>query len=82
MKKYLVYLDDGEHIMKIFVPAESKRAATAFCQGNGEVITTKDVTDEYPISIDKVAEALKAARFGEPEMDLIIQTLMITNIAD
>ena len=82
MKKYMVYLDDGEHLMKILVPAESKRAATAFCQGNGEVVTTKDVTDEYHISIDKVANALKAAGFGEPEIELITHTLIITNIAD
>lgn len=82
MKKYMVYLDDGKNVFKTFVPAESKRGVTAYCKGNGNVITVKDVTDEHPISIDKVSDALKAVGFGEPEIELITRTLMITNIAD
>ena len=82
MKKYMVYIDNGDSVMKIAIPSESVKSAKKYCQGNGEIIKVTDVTDDYPISIDKVVEALKVANFGQVETDLIMRTLTMHNIAE
>lgn len=82
MKKYIVYVDDGSDCYKIAVPAISKNAAKEYAKGNGEVIAVKDITDDYPISLDKVIDALMAAKFGQTEIDLIARCLKINDIAD
>ena len=43
--------------------------------GNGEVIAVRDVTEDYPISADKVRDALRKACFGEFEQDFIVRAL-------
>ncbi len=82
MKKYFVYLDDGKECFKVAVPAKDVAAAKKFVQGNGEIVAIKDVTDEYPISADKVHDALTKAGFGDVEIQLIVRTLTTTNIAE
>ena len=83
MKKYVVYLECGEDdITKVVVPAESKKKAEKFCEGNGTVITVKDVTEKYPIFADSVVTALQNAGFSEVECDIIARTLQITGIAE
>ena len=82
MKKYFVYLDDGHDCYKCAIPAKSEKEAREYVRGNGEVIAVKDVTDDYPISADKVADALKNACFGQTEIDFIIRTLTHNNIAE
>lgn len=82
MKKYMVYMDDGRDCFKVAIPAVSEKAAVKYVQGNGEVIAVKNITEEYPISVDAVADALKRAGFGEVEMMLIIRTLTSTEIAE
>ena len=82
LKKYLVYMDDGTDVLKIAVPAKSKTAAEKFCEGNGEIITVKDITAETPISAEAVICALKERNFGEIEIDLIVRTLTLTGIAE
>ena len=82
MKKFMVYLDDGRDCYKVAVPAENKKDAIKFCEGNGEVISVKDVTEDYPISLDKVGKALALAQFGGVEIDLILRTLSKCNIAE
>lgn len=82
MKKYMVYIDNGESVMKVAVPSESVKAAKKYCAGNGEIIKVTDVTADYPISIDKVVETLKTANFGQVEIDLIMRTLTMHNIAE
>ena len=72
MKKYMVYMDDGRDCFKVAVPANNEKAARKYVEGNGEVISVKDVTKDFPISLDKVAQALKNAQFGQIEIDLII----------
>lgn len=78
---YFVYLDDGRNVFKIATPAENVADAKAFVSGNGEVVTVKDVTDDYPISIAKVYDALAAAHFGQYEMDFICRALERSKIA-
>lgn len=82
LKKYFVYLDDGNDVLKIAVPAESEEAAKKFCEGNGEIVKVKEITSEVQIEADAVAYALKGQNFSETEIDLIIRTLTSTGIAE
>lgn len=82
MKKYMVYIDDGKNCFKVAVPAKSEKEACKYVEGNGEVIAVKDITEDFPISLDKVAEALKHANFGETEIDLITRCLSFNDIAE
>ena len=82
MKKYMVYMDDGKNCFKLAIPADSVKSAKKFVQGNGEVLKVSDITEDYPISAEKVANALKDAEFNQVEIDLIIRTLTFHNIAE
>lgn len=82
MRKYMVYLDDGEHCYKVAIPAANEKKAREYVAGNGEVIAVKDITADYPIAGEKVRNALYNAGFGEIEMDLILRTLRQTEIAE
>lgn len=59
-----------------------KKAARKYVEGNGEVIAIKDVTQDFPISLDKVVQALKNAQFGQIEIDLITRCLSFNDIAE
>lgn len=82
MKKFMVYLDDGQSCYKVAVPAKDKKDAIEFCNGNGEVICVKDVTEEYPLSLSKIAQALMAHGFSVSERDFILRTLARYDIAE
>ena len=82
MKKFMVYLDDGKDVFKCAIPAKDEKTAREYVKGNGEVIAIKDVTSDYPISAEKVGEALAKANFGKYEMDLIIRALQQMNICE
>ena len=75
-------MDDGRDCFKVAVPATSEKAARKYVEGNGEVVTVKDVTKDVPISLDKVAQALKNAQFGQIEIDLITRCLFFDGIAE
>lgn len=80
MKKYMVYLDDGETCFKIAVPATNEKKAKEYVSGNGNVIAIRDITEEFPIDLDKVTQALRLASFGNTEIDLITRCLIINKI--
>ena len=83
LKKYLVYLDDGKSCYREAIPAASEEHARNLVAGNGEVIAVKEVTEDYPIDISKVRDALQRASFGQDEIDFIARTLtFITDLAD
>ena len=82
LRKYVVYLDDGEFIYKLYVPAINEEAAKTYCEGNGDIVAVKDVTEEFPILADCVAAALKNYGFGETEMDLILRTLQSVGMTE
>lgn len=82
MKKFMVYLDDSKNVFKCAIPAKDEKTAREYVQGNGEVIAVKEVTNEYPISVDKVAQALKNANFGQIEIDYITRALSEINICE
>lgn len=82
MKKYFVYLDDGKSTFRVAVPAKNERDARRYVDGNGEVVAVKDITKDYPISAQKVADALASAGFGMTERDLVVRAITISGIAD
>ena len=82
MKKYIVYMDDGRDCFKVAVPAVNEKAAKKYVEGNGEVVAVKDVTKDFPISLDKVVQALKSAQFGQIEIDFISRCLSFNDIAE
>lgn len=74
MKKlYRVIAEDRDNAYKLYIPANSKRDAEKWANGNGEIIDVRDVTADFPISIDKVVDALKTAGFGQIECDIIMR---------
>lgn len=81
-KKYSVYLDDGISCFRVAIPAPSKQAAAKYCDGNGRVVCVDDVSSEYPISSQCVADALARYGFGKTEMDLVVRTLSQVGITD
>ena len=46
MKKYIAYLDDGESVIKVAVPANNAAGVKRYVAGNGEIVKIKDVTEE------------------------------------
>lgn len=80
-RKYFVYLDDGKNVYKLAIAAVCEDAAKAQCAGNGEVIAIKDVTDDYPIDVHAVKQALMDYGFGDPEIHWICRTLTEFDIA-
>lgn len=82
MKKYIAYLDDGECVIKVAVPANNAAGVKRYVAGNGEIIKVKDVTDECPISSAKVKLALEQSGFGETEKWLIVRALELTGITE
>lgn len=83
MRIYRIYLDDGENCYKLHIPAYSKKEAELYCQGNGEIINSADVTSDFPISINSLHSALKT-QFGQTEIDIIMRciTQTLENIID
>lgn len=80
-RKYLVYLDDGDFVYKVAIAAENKDKAIEWCAGNGEVIAVRDVTDKYPIDVNKIRAALGSTGFGLYEQDFVCRSLEDFGIA-
>lgn len=81
LKKYIAYLDDGKSVYKIAVPAKDPKAVKEYLNGNGEVVAIKELND-WPISAEKVGNALKYANFGEIEIDLVVRALTLIGITE
>lgn len=84
LRKYMVYVEDGDYVYKVAVPAEDEQSARDYVDGNGEVIMIKDLTEENKLRIfsTNVAEALKNYGFSTTQTDLIIRTLEITGVTE
>ena len=80
MKKYMVYLDDGENCYKVAIPATSKAKAKEYVQGNGDVVNIQEV--DCFISLEKIAHALTNANFGQVEIDFVTRALCQMHIAE
>lgn len=78
-KKFAVYVDDGNDVLKIMVPAKNAKDAERYVEGSGEVVRVKELEDFY-IDEYKVRAALNEYGFGKQEQDLICRTLARTGI--
>mgnify|MGYP004471935453 CR=1 FL=1 len=83
MKKftvYNVYLDDGNDVYKIVVPAESEADAVKYCKGNGEVIAVKKNDLVQNIDTTSLADYLRRGGWGRTEVDVIIRVLAMCGL--
>lgn len=79
-KKFFVYVDDGENVMKIAVPAKNAKDAANYVEGTGEVIKVKEMDADFYIDVYKIRAALNEHGFGSIEQDLICRALARTGI--
>ena len=82
MKRFMVYLDDGDNVYKLAIPAKDEKTAREYVHGNGEVIAVKEVEAKDLISAERVAQALENANFGKYEIDFITRALQEINICE
>lgn len=82
LRKYFVFVDDGDNAMKIATPAQNEKEARDFAAGNGEIIAVKDVTESFEISSTKVWEALNSVDFTDQQRDFLYRTLYRTGIIE
>lgn len=79
-KKFFVYVDDGDDVMKIAVPAKNAKDAANYVEGVGEVIKVKEAPEDFFIDEYKVRTALNLYGFGQQEQDFICRALSRTGI--
>lgn len=78
MKKiYKVVFEDYKGVYREYIPAKNKAEIAKIWGGNGEIISLVDITDKYPININKVRQALTNNGFGDIEIDVITRTLQM-----
>ena len=46
IKRYVAYLDDGETVYKVNVPARYSKEVIEYCAGNGEVVAIKEIVEK------------------------------------
>ena len=83
MKKftvYNVYLDDGDNVYKIVVPAENEEEAAKYCKGNGEIIAVRKNPDVQKINASDLADCLRKNGYGKPIIDVITRTLAMCGL--
>jgi hypothetical protein len=76
MKKlYKVIFEDRDNVYREYIPADNEEAAETYVAGNGDIISIKDVTEDFPISLAHLSNTLSKAGYGRPEMDAIIRIM-------
>ena len=81
-RKFFVYIDDGENQYRIAIAAACEDSARAYCDGNGEIVAVKDVTERLVITADEVFQALNDAGFSRVKMDFILRCLAEFDITE
>ncbi len=82
LKIYKVYIEDTTNgkCYSTFVPAENEKEAVKFCDGNGECVAVKDVSD-YKIYLDALTETLTNNGWGRAEIEIITRTLELAGVS-
>lgn len=75
MKHYKVYMEHNMSAYIAIITANNEKEAREVCDGNGEIVAIKDITDDYPIYIPCLEETLKSAGYGFTEIEIIKNTL-------
>ncbi len=69
-KMYEIIIDDGGRVYKHYGIYRDEKDARKTAEGNGyEVVRIKDVTEDTPLSRDKIFTALINAGFGQNEVN-------------
>lgn len=79
-RKFFVYIDDGKSACRVAVSADSTESAEKYVEGNGDVITIRDVTSKFQITAYDVAKALLESGMDETKVDFIITALLQTRV--
>lgn len=83
MKKftvYNVYVDDGDNVYKIVVPAENGEEAAKYCEGSGEIIAIKKNDLVQDIDTAFLADYLRRGGWDQTEVDVITRTLAMCRL--
>ena len=75
LKVFEVVLDDTNSPIKVYVPAESKKAAEEYVSGNGDIIMVKESTFIKDINTQTLATTLRENGWGQIEIDIIVRAL-------
>lgn len=68
---YEIIVDDGQDVFKYYGIYKDEQDAESAATGNGEIIRIKEVTEQFPLSGDKIFTALKDAGYGQIEANAI-----------
>ena len=75
MRKYMVYLEDRDNVYRLAIPAQDQQDAIEWSRGNGDLVAVKDVTGDYSIRSEEVADALMKYGFSRTEVDFLVRAL-------
>lgn len=79
MKLYECIVDDGQNVFKTVTAAKNKKELLNVYGGNGKFEKIKDVTNNHPIDENKLDNTLKAAGYGQAEINLLTALLFEHN---
>lgn len=82
LKKFMVYIDDGDSCYKFAVPAVDEKDARNFVAGNGEIIAVKEVGEDYTINQVDIISTLERAGFDQHTVDFINRALYRVGIIE
>ena len=74
-KMFEMIIDDGRDVFKVTRMGKDQKDMEERYGGNGEFVRVLDVTENFPISEDKLHAALTGAGFGEAERESIVSLL-------
>jgi len=72
-KMFEMIIDAGDKVYKAHAIGINKKDIMERYSGNGEFVTIKDVTEDFPISEECVCTALRG--FEKPEVEAVISLL-------
>lgn len=62
IKRYVAYLDDGETVFKVRVPAKNEKEVMEYCAGKGEVVAIKEIVEKSDSNLLSENDQLFARR--------------------
>ena len=75
MRIFTVYLEAGDNLFKVLIPAECEEEAMEQCIGNGEVIAVKDVTSNHRFDTVELWKTLEQAGYDKEKIQLLDRLL-------
>lgn len=75
LKVYECIIDDGKEVYKEVLTAKNKKQLLDIWGGNGSFEKITEVTNQYPLSLDSIMQAVIDKGFGIAEQRLLIEIL-------